>query len=313
MKFRHASFYLATDNGVCLLDGPGQSVEAELSTMTRSPLQDWMIRLESGFATASKQVLLVIPSDWVMSQQTSLPLVPTPELVRLASLALSSELSHLAPEQVCYRYQIRLQSEQMTEVEVFVVSLDLWSFIVERLSSGTRLVALITHVDYLNWLEHPREKTLTQLSLKPFSEHDRKRVPKWYGWYRCLMINLTLAMVCTTVLVMLQQSKHEALQVLQRQQQEQPSLDRVESYVPSPLIASMNSVLNELPETIRLDAYRQKKNLITITLTGREQNLNDVLEEWQQQWRSPAPKIQVTHRQLVQNGGIQRVAIEIKE
>ncbi|WP_438462742.1 hypothetical protein [Marinomonas sp. PE14-40] len=233
------------------------------------------------------QVFLLVPDAWIRSIETLLPLTDSRQVKSLAALALASEVSHLAPERVCYRYRVNGQDDEW-QLSVTTAPKGIYDFISEQLPKVSRFKGLIPQQDCQQLLlnhtmKHPH-KQLASLSIKPSFKQTNFTASQYARRWVAL---LCLVFVSQLVLLFSFESEKQRLDKaafhLEQTQYNSVTLAKVSPNQASIIAKKMMQIL---PLDIRINSISNEKNTSWLGISIDSEQLLTGFSSWQQKWKN---------------------------
>lgn len=231
------------------------------------------------------QVFLVVPDCWLRRIESRLPLTDSEQVRSLAALALASEVSHLAPESVCYRYLVTPEDKNEWQLEVTTAPKDLYDSVTKILPKTSRFKGLLSAQDCIELLENTPNKLdhLFKLSINPSTKQATRK--RYYT--RPWLILLCLAFISQLVLLYSYESEKQSLA------RETFKLTQIQSSVSSLAKVKANKaadvtreLIQSLPLGVRIDSIVSEGNIAWLGISLESEHLLELLPKWQTRWHS---------------------------
>jgi len=236
-------------------------------------------QLESPFS----QVFLVVPDIWLRCIESRLPLTDSAQVRSLAALALASEVSHLAPDLVCYRYLVKPVEKNEWQLQVTTAPKVIYDSVMQLLPNPARFKGLLSAQDCINLLENSSYKLgdLFKLSIRPSSKQDAQA--RYYS--RPWLLLLCLAFVSQLVLLYSYESEKQALA------RESFNLTQTQAKVSSLIKVKTNKaaivareLMQSLPLNVRVDSIVSEQGITWLGISLEGEYLLELLPKWQERW-----------------------------
>lgn len=237
------------------------------------------------FTSPFNQFYLVVPDAWLRSIESRLPLVDSCQVRSLAALALASEVSHLTPELVCYRYSVSGQQDDWL-LRVTTVPKVVYDVIGALLPKSSRFKGLISHQDCLDELctsttSKLTEDTLLTLSMKPSFEQKNHSSQDGRRW----ILLLCLAFISQLILLF---SYEAEIQTLAKAQ-----LNLEQAKLSAAPLAKLKinqaglvarQIMQVLPLDVRVNSISSENGMAWLGISIKSETLVEMLPNWQAQW-----------------------------
>lgn len=232
------------------------------------------------------QVFLLVPDAWIRSIETQLPLTHSRQVKSLAALALASEVSHLAPERVCYRYSVNGQ-EDAWQLSVTTTSKGIYDCISNLLPNASRFKGLIPQQDgqqlLLNHAIKQPHKQLAGLSIKP-SFKQTNFIASQYArrWVALLCLVFISQLVLLFTFEFEKQRLDKAAFHLEQAQLKSATLAKVN---PNQASITAKKMMQLLPLDIRINSISNENNTSWLGVSIDSEQLLTSFSSWQQKWK----------------------------
>lgn len=263
-----------------LQEGLTQSVDEYLT-------QDIDIKSDDGVNKQLKspfsQVFLVVPDCWLRRIESRLPLTDSEKVKSLAALALASEVSHLAPDSVCYRYLVTPEEKNKWQLQVTTAPKVIYDTVTKLLPKSSRFNGLLSAQDCMELLEKTPHKLdrLFKLSINPSTKQEtgiRYHARSW-------LLLLCLAFISQLVLLYSYESEKQSLAreafKLTQIQANASSLAKVKTNKAA-LVA--RELIQSLPLGVRVDSIVSEKNTVWLGISLDSEHLLELLPKWKSRW-----------------------------
>jgi len=231
------------------------------------------------------QIFLVVPDIWLRCIESRLPLTDSAQVRSLAALALASEVSHLAPDLVCYRYLVKPEDKNEWQLQVTTAPKVIYDSVTKLLPNAARFKGLLSAQDCINLLEKPSHKAddLFKLSIRPSTKQDTQT--RYYT--RPWLLLLCLAFVSQLVLLYSYESEKQALaresHNLTQTQANASSLVKVKTNKAA-IVA--RELMQSLPLGVRVDSIVSEQGVAQLGISLESERLLELLPRWQERWHT---------------------------
>lgn len=237
-------------------------------------------------ASPFSHVFVLVPDAWLRSIETRLPLSDSTQVKSLAALALASEVSHLTPEKVCYRYYAEPQQEEW-QLNVTTAPKQVYDVIGFLLPKLSRLKGVISHQDCRDEICCSQTSTfklnkLAALTLKPSYEQTNRSAQYGRRW----ILFLCIAFVSQLLLLFSYEAEKQTLEKAQFNL-EQQKLKTVS--LAKPIINSASKVARELmqtlPQGVRVNSITSEGSVSWLVVSIESEQLLSLFPRWQGKWK----------------------------
>lgn len=230
---------------------------------------------------------MVVPDFWLRSIESRIPLTNSHQVKSLAALALASEVSHLAPNSVCYRYRITSEPNHDWQIEVASAPKRIFDLASGFLQKPLRFKGIIPAQDCLALLADDKVRPnrftdLEQLSLKP----KMKPEPYLKRYAKSWLLLLCLTFMSQLLLLYLYESEKQSLARaelgLQQVKRSTSSLTKVENNESAQVAREL---LQSLPLDIRVNSIVSENDITRLGVSLSSERLLTIYPLWQSKWK----------------------------
>lgn len=227
-------------------------------------------------------VYLIVPDHWVTTLSRAIDLSSSFDVHVLAGLALASEMIHLDPDLLCYRFSIR----EKQYIEVHACSVQIVRQLESLLTKPVKLDGLIRATDCLDTIKHvsSNKRILQQLPTHRLSSYQQKVTERSKTSKKWILLLFFLFSVQVSAF-----AYHDFLSTqvgtlsariahVKNQQFSLPSAQVNESY------RILEEMLGGLSQSIRFNSIRILPDVCELQLTGSNEQLKEQVRKWQSRW-----------------------------
>lgn len=254
--------------------------------LAQEPKLEDPLQLKKILVSPFSRVFLAVPDIWLRSIKTKLPLTDSEKVKSLAALALASEISHLTPDQVCYRHTVDAHEENRWQLDVTTAPKLIYDFVQALLPKASRFHGLVSAKDCNDLLFNQNDAVslacLYKLTIRPSNEQEAY-VP-FYA--RPSLILICLAFISQLALLYSYESEKHILAVAQMNlAQAQANSVSLASIQLNPSAKVAKEVMQSLTEEIRIDSIISEDNVAWLGLTLDSKYLLSAFPIWQSKWQ----------------------------
>jgi hypothetical protein len=233
------------------------------------------------------QVFLLVPDAWIRSIETQLPLTNSRQVKSLAALALASEVSHLAPERVCYRYTANEQNDEWL-LSVTTASKGIYDVICDKLPKASRFKGIVSQQDCFQLftgqsVKQPY-KALAALSITPSIKQASITAAQYAQRWVAL---LCMVFISQLVLLFSYESEKQDLEAaafrLEQAQLNSVSLAQVR---PNQTSLVAKKMMQLLPLDIRINSISSENDVSWLGISVDSEQLLTGFSVWQNKWKN---------------------------
>jgi hypothetical protein len=233
------------------------------------------------------QVFLLVPDAWIRSIETQLPLTNSRQVKSLAALALASEVSHLAPERVCYRYSANEKDDEWL-LSVTTASKGIYDVICDKLPKASRFKGIVSQQDCFQLftgqsVKQPH-KALAALSITPSIKQASINAAQYAQRWVAL---LCMVFISQLVLLFSYESEKQDLEAAAFRL-EQAQLNSVSLAQVRPNQASLvaKKMMHLLPLDIRINSISNENDVSWLGISVDSEQLLTSFSVWQNKWKN---------------------------
>lgn len=225
---------------------------------------------------------LVIPDHWTSQSKNSVELMASNHVYDIAGLALASEVSHLAPELVCYRSE-QHNSNQMSVITCPIAIIE---YVQELFKTQRKVKGIVLFSDFKRLTEAKLSakvwaKKLSQLCLTSFQKKLEMREQPYQRWF--ILFSL-IAVTQGAMFWIYQDQKSLTQQKLLAYEQKRSQALYLETENINPAYVPVTKLIQTLPAHIRFNGLTSQVNSIVIELTGETSALEVLVQSWSTDW-----------------------------
>lgn len=235
------------------------------------------------------KVFFVVPDSGLRFIESRLPLTDSHQVKNLAALALASEVNHLAPELVCYRYLVKSQENSDWLIQVTSAPKSIYDHIALLLPKASRFQGLLSSSDCLSLFEVGNKadkksqlNQLPSLCIKPREKQGLQGKSHVRTW---LFIICFAFLSQLLLLYSYESEKQEHARMAMALSQSQAKSIKLATFKINQSALLARELIQSLPLDVRVNSIVNEADSAWLGLSVSQARLLSLLPSWQDKWR----------------------------